>query len=1535
MQSLEHHRLLSTLNLMQCIPKFLLSSAIYRNGDQHLVPIMHALLPAIDANDLVKTWFATEVLVQVFQTIPLVDCSSCIPATCSAEEAQVLEATCQFESWVDSFLDSVFELSENVPSTLISKMRIGQEFNPEAVMQSMFMQLSPSLRDKAIDKVADWILNRSISSGDKFAAAIARCAAIENPSRMLSKTIPQLTKTILNYASQEASIDDDKEAVVAPMPVLIGYFRMWSSILKILDPVVLEYKSEIISVFQCMFKIRGKKVVNLTSANLDALLSQFSKPWLPRRHSLSPSTMESLMSDPVGLFKARFFSGMSKEDIFKSIFTYGNVKPLLDGSLEPSWCLPGENEFQFIEELVKELYDPAINFLEECTTLTGKDAQSVDKDNLHNRLMIIKAVASCASVVTFVGRHGTLISDCNSLATSISSMKDVFSISSPRSLHRHSELASCLAKVLNWLFLERPDDVNTISTCLSVTKKLVSPFRHSVLQPSEFQFTVCDHPIPIGRSHLVGLLYEIYACRYDLKLGLTRLMKEDMDLLHTVAQGIGSQFKKIRNSVCNVMASAASRCNGIHAPAITNLVLDSWKRGLSNQTEEETKYVLLGCIDAIFQLIRYPRCQQACYLHEILHLLQNSIHVEDQEVYDVQNKFVSYLVMAQSLLPWPHEFSSFVLKAAERLPAGKSSQQPKPEIFLKKSFPLNGECAELNSSISQWRIQDIRSNQQLLLDALKAAQRLDLTWKHQTWFVKLICRLIKRRELVHPALVEYLFQGMVSELPPVRKSCISACAAILRILKVPVAKIDVRITSEGVLEVVTAPYQKIWKTSQRFKAEWNGGIKEEQSLASYRSQNPSEIETSPCELVLSQQEESSRPDMNLGCYKSSSKHNKYKHRQFGFRLDTQLAIPPFNIATNCETAEGAEMAKTCKERGAGRDSLIEIQGPIYLDKPFWGWYAWPEVIETYAPERYQVHDHFIGRHEFISNNQEDLTSSAEPYLDIDAMLNSSRMVIEQLLHSKTFLPLIIKCLREETGVNMNNVLNLFKGLFRNYGVELLKQLLQPLEEMIMSSEPIDHSVVCSVLIGIVRGTKHWPFQDKKHFWKAITPLLERGWDVLNPSVVDIWMTFIRLSVCELDLRRSAWLTKLLLDRFFTKTASSQSAFQQNINGQLLIALLNEFSWRGRDISKHILQLLDPLLSHAYDLVRQCAGNLAAIAWSTLGVHRNALSKEVLMEGDILQTVLHQSIAPLYTVAISLARSDSEGRTDNSFCATIGSSFLIEDSNIKESIVVHSNSGSHISNFTTEEIGVENHVSKTSSEHKTLTLEGDNRKNEFSKLDPSVKNRIKSLTYAMQFIKSLAIQRNLNKALCCHLTVFLDLLEHVSDKELSKQVKAHIRSIVQTADLQTSKALCNYLMQGEHSWHIIIFALELLEIVGRSIFPERNHNVLHVVLAHLEHNQREVQNFASTILSNMVRMGLIPGIQDLSDMFVQGRTLGKAEPNYAGADQHLPGRKAHAAVLGLSALVQAHPYDLPDWMPTVLVQLAKHTTSPDPLRYVLL
>lgn len=50
-----------------------------------------------------------------------------------------------------------------------------------------------------------------------------------------------------------------------------------------------------------------------------------------------------------------------------------------------------------------------------------------------------------------------------------------------------------------------------------------------------------------------------------------------------------------------------------------------------------------------------------------------------------------------------------------------------------------------------------------------------------------------------------------------------------------------------------------------------------------------------------------------------------------------------------------------------------------------------------------------------------------------------------------------------------------------------------------------------------------------------------------------------------------------------------------------------------------------------------------------------------------------------------------------------------------------------------------------------------------------------------------------------------------------------------------------------------------------------------------------------------------------------------------SDSSSPHVLRHAGVLGLSSCIKAFPYDVPDWMPQMLVEIGEHLHDPNPIQ----
>ncbi|KAJ1480245.1 hypothetical protein T484DRAFT_2814179 [Baffinella frigidus] len=111
----------------------------------------------------------------------------------------------------------------------------------------------------------------------------------------------------------------------------------------------------------------------------------------------------------------------------------------------------------------------------------------------------------------------------------------------------------------------------------------------------------------------------------------------------------------------------------------------------------------------------------------------------------------------------------------------------------------------------------------------------------------------------------------------------------------------------------------------------------------------------------------------------------------------------------------------------------------------------------------------------------------------------------------------------------------------------------------------------------------------------------------------------------------------------------------------------------------------------------------------------------------------------------------------------------------------------------------------------------------------------------------------------------------------------------------------------------------------------------LMLALLRDPQVEVRETAQHAISVLVRIQGEALALQLRDEFAEWAAAPIPKRAKGGVPEDGSAeamRKRHAGVLGLAALVGAYPYDVPEWMPDVLVQLAGHVLDPSPINQVM-
>jgi proteasome activator subunit 4 len=154
--------------------------------------------------------------------------------------------------------------------------------------------------------------------------------------------------------------------------------------------------------------------------------------------------------------------------------------------------------------------------------------------------------------------------------------------------------------------------------------------------------------------------------------------------------------------------------------------------------------------------------------------------------------------------------------------------------------------------------------------------------------------------------------------------------------------------------------------------------------------------------------------------------------------------------------------------------------------------------------------------------------------------------------------------------------------------------------------------------------------------------------------------------------------------------------------------------------------------------------------------------------------------------------------------------------------------------------------------------------------------------------------------------------------------------------------------SSHAWHVRKAILPFLRTVayGSLLDVPRFVSIVWTISGLLHDSQLEVRELASQTLAGLLRCAPASCLVELraeccATLSKKRARTEEPEPpaaaSAASAALAIASRKLdlaakqHGAILGLSALVLAFPLELPDWMPDVLMVLAKFGDMPNPIK----
>ncbi|RGB33631.1 hypothetical protein C1646_815894 [Rhizophagus diaphanus] len=541
---------------------------------------------------------------------------------------------------------------------------------------------------------------------------------------------------------------------------------------------------------------------------------------------------------------------------------------------------------------------------------------------------------------------------------------------------------------------------------------------------------------------------------------------------------------------------------------------------------------------------------------------------------------------------------------------------------------------------------------------------------------------------------------------------------------------------------------------------------------------------------------------------------------------------------------------------------------ILQDKVSVGWYLWPEKFEVYSPRT---------------------ATSVMPKLNPDSEA-AYKKLLESFESSKFWSTLLSYLSQEisrdrEDNFSTSNA-NLFKSIFQIYEDTFLEIVKPEVTKLCESSEKNQQRAATEILAGIIRGSKHWPLNRLQALWSWLIPLLEHTFNSVTPDSLVYWERFLSYVLRNRDPRRVLPLVDLILSSHIDPT--SHASFAEAKELLFVSTLLNSFSWRMLPRTQPLLDEYFANIRHPYKQVRDTiAANInlvLQIQWYPSAANVTEILESNIQVGEGVGFVASKLNGNLQQILSDLIKSLEIWRAEKRPAAA-GSS---EYGNASKTIL------------------------------------------------------------AWLYDALTTWQSTGTYPLILPLLPSVFLMQDVNDDQDLQVMATHVLNIIASypyppdmVPMMIDKFV--EILTESSSWHVRVKALPVLQVFFfKHLFmlgKDKTDKVMDVVSGMLKDNQIEVRQLAAVTLSGLIRCSQREAISKLKDQFT--KLLGTKIPPRKRTGQAPraalpPGFQEavltrHAAVLGLSCLIDAFPYEVPKWMPEVLVKLAECISDPVPIQ----
>lgn len=462
---------------------------------------------------------------------------------------------------------------------------------------------------------------------------------------------------------------------------------------------------------------------------------------------------------------------------------------------------------------------------------------------------------------------------------------------------------------------------------------------------------------------------------------------------------------------------------------------------------------------------------------------------------------------------------------------------------------------------------------------------------------------------------------------------------------------------------------------------------------------------------------------------------------------------------------------------------------------------------------------------------------------------------------------------------------MFKGLFRNFGDKFLPLFVDHLKRLVADKQESLQRCAAEIITGLLKGSKHWNFEKVQSLREQLTPVLKSALNNVTPETLSDWGTCIATISESRDPNKYFWLFELLMEIPIKEESGS---FLESSWLYMLLGALSQQEWRVAELLHRLFAYLEPRLSHSYENVREKLGSLL----SNIFMYDLPLDMPCLKLSPRREAFL-KSVLPQLSILDS-----SDECIDNELPAASGDGPR--------------------NNF--------NHV-----------IESAERKNAINLFRTICRFVVSSVTRTLYAAPPEIFQ--LLPKLCI-------MQSDTTDDELQNECKVTIavlgHAILRPCSITSAISTLKQIISS-NSWHARSQALSFLQVMVFSNLFSIMHNdawckdIGELVLRLLEDERVEVREAAAETLGGLLHCEFVKIDKELIRTFLRkcDRKLKRIQSAQGGSAIRSPDpnelKERHAGVLGLCACVNAYPYDVPDFLPQVLVHLANHLHDPQPIQ----